>query len=169
VATPSDQELETIQATDAVEVWAGRSDKRTEPVTIDDPYSSADPSLLRVSTDDDDGLADAPLADGWVLDGDPRPRMKVNATSPGGAISSGVWCCQPSQFTFSYDTDEFIHLIEGRVTVVAGRHTHQLGPGSTVMFPKGLTAEWTVHEAVRKVFVLANPPKWRRVARRLRR
>jgi uncharacterized protein len=167
MATPSDQELETTRATEPVVRWPERTDRRIEPFIIDDPFSAADPSPLRVATDDDNGLTDAPLADGWVLDGNPKPRMKVNATSPGGAISSGVWCCEPSRFTFTYDTDEYVHLIAGRVTVVAGRHTHQLGPGSTVMFPKGLTAEWTVHEAVRKVFVLANPPRWRRLARRL--
>lgn len=170
MATPSDQDLQTIERLSAPTDVPGhaRLVRRTEPVTIDDPFAGTDPSPLAVSLDHDDGLTDSPLTDGWVLDGDPRPRMKVNATAPGGAISSGVWCCEPSRFTFIYDMDEFIHLIEGRVTVVAGRHVHQLGPGSTVLFPKGLTTEWTVHESVRKVFVLANPPRWRRLARRAR-
>jgi uncharacterized cupin superfamily protein len=166
VASSSHQDLFAAPPVETPEALHPRLDHRSAPVTIEDPFAAADPSPLAVGTDRADELIDAPLADGWVLDGDPRPRMKVNATSPGGAISSGVWCCEPSRFTFMYDVDEYIHLVEGRVTVVAGRHVHQLGPGSTVLFPKGLSTEWTVHEAVRKVFVIANPPRWRRLARR---
>lgn len=157
---------EFVDVSDATAQSLRRTDRRAEPAVINDPFSSDEPSPALVASDDDDGLLDAPLTAGWVLSGDPRPRMNVTATSPSGAISAGVWCCRPSRFTFIYDTDEYVHLVEGRVTVVAGRHVHQLGPGSTVMFPKGLTTEWTVHEAVRKVFVLANPPRWRRLLRR---
>ena len=68
---------------------------------------------------------------------------------------------------FVYDTDEFVHIISGRVTVVAGTNVHELVPGSTVIFPRGLTTQWTVHEAVHKVFVLRHPPTLRRTIQRL--
>ncbi len=126
------------------------------------------PSPVTVATDADDGLVDAPLAPGWVIDGDPRPRMRITATAPSGAISSGVWCCQPSRFTFIYEVDEYVHIVAGRVTVIADTHVHELSAGSTAMFPRGLRTEWTVHESIHKVFVLANPPRWQRVARRVR-
>lgn len=125
-------------------------------------------SPVHISSDADDELEPAPLADGWVIAGDPKPRMRVTTTSADGAMSAGVWCCEPSKFTFIYDVDEYVHIIKGRVTVVAGEHVHDLQPGSTVLFPQGLVTQWTVHEAVHKVFVLRNPRRWRRVARRLR-
>ncbi len=125
-------------------------------------------SRVTVAADADEGLVDAPLAPGWVIDGDPRPRMRITATAPGGGISSGVWCCLPSRFTFIYDVDEYVHIIAGRVTVIADTHVHELSAGSTAMFPRGMRTEWTVHEAVHKVFVLGSRPRWQRVVRRVR-
>ena len=93
--------------------------------------------------------------------------MRVTTISADGDITSGVWCCEPSKFMFIYDVDEFVHIIKGRVTVVAGANVHELEPGSTALFPKGLSTQWTVHEAVHKVFVLRHPTRWRRAARRL--
>ncbi len=135
---------------------------------ITDLLTVRGPSPVTVAPDADEGLVDAPLAPGWVIEGDPRPRMRITATAPGGAISSGVWCCQPSRFTFVYDVDEYVHIISGRVTVIAGSHIHELSAGSTAMFPRGLRTEWTVHEPIHKVFVLANPPRWVRMVRRVR-
>ncbi len=148
----------------------GRRDVSTTPTSIRPGYrdvATAD-SPIQVSSDTDNGLEPAPLADGWVIAGDPKPRMRVTTTSADGAICTGVWCCEPSKFTFIYDVDEYVHLIKGRVTVMAGEHVHELQPGSTVLFPQGLVTQWTVHEAVHKVFVLCNPPRWRRLARRLK-
>ncbi len=167
----------------------------TEPSTITDPTLIADrstptfrrgresmerPASIRAkhrdsaptnspifaSSDADDDLEPAPLAPGWVLVGDPKPRMRVTNTSADGTTVAGVWCCEPSRFTFVYGTDEFVHIISGRVTVVAGTNVHELVPGSTVLFPRGLTTQWTVHEAVHKVFVLRHPTKLTRTIRR---
>lgn len=146
---------------------AARRHPSQEPTDITAKFVLRGSSPISIATDADDGLSDAPLADGWVLDGDPRPRMKVTSTSPGGGISSGVWCCQPSRFTFIYDSDEYVHIMAGRVTVIADTHVHELSAGSTAVFPRGLRTEWTVHEAIHKVFVLHNPPKWKRLLRRL--
>ena len=153
-----------------VEVVRSRSDANAAPpgTDITSRFAVRGPSPVTVATDADDGLVDAPLAPGWVIDGDPRPRMRITATAPGGAISSGVWCCQPSRFTFIYEVDEYVHIVAGRVTVIADTHVHELSAGSTAMFPRGLRTEWTVHESIHKVFVLANPPRWQRVARRVR-
>ena len=165
----------------------------TEPSTAADPVTSSTPTFRRTneslgrptsirakqrdtvptnspilaSSDAADNLEPAPLAPGWVLVGDPKPRMRVTSTSGDGTTVAGVWCCEPSRFTFVYDTDEFIHIISGRVTVVAGTNVHELVPGSTVLFPRGLTTQWTVHEAVHKVFVLRRPTTLRRTIRRL--
>lgn len=126
------------------------------------------PSPIAFASDTPDAMEDAPLAEGWVLRGDPKPKMLVTSTSKDGRMSSGVWRCEPSQFNFSYVSDEYVHIISGRVTVLADGIVHRLGPGSTAMFPKGLTAQWTVHEPIHKVFVLSNGSRWAQRAKRLR-
>ena len=146
---------------------AARRGPATGPTDITEKFKRRSGSPVGQSSDEDRDLVDAPLADGWVLAGDPRPRMRVTSTSPSGTISSGVWCCEPSRFTFIYDVDEYVHIVSGRVTVMANTHVHELSAGSTAMFPRGLHTEWTVHEAIHKVFVLRNPPKWKRRLRRL--
>ena len=154
----------------AVEIAHLRIDAPVAPPRADitGRFAVRGPSPVIVASDADDGLVDAPLAPGWVIEGDPRPRMCITATAPGGAISSGVWCCQPSRFTFIYDVDEYVHIIAGRVTVIADTHVHELSAGSTAMFPRGLRTEWTVHEPIHKVFVLGSQPRWERVVRRVR-
>ena len=154
----------------AVEVARQWGDASVSPpgTDITDRFAVRGPSPVTVALDADEGLVDAPLPTGWVIDGDPHPRMRITATARGGGISSGVWCCQPSRFTFIYDVDEYVHIIAGRVTVIANTHVHELSAGSTAMFPRGLRTEWTVHEPIHKVFVLGTQPRSTRVFRRVR-
>ena len=157
-------------AVSAVEVARVRSDAPVSPpgTDITDRFTVRGPSPVTVALDADEGLVDAPLPTGWVIDGNPCPRMRITATARGGGISSGVWCCQPSRFTFTYHVDEYVHIISGRVTVIANTHVHELSAGSTAMFPRGLRTEWTVHEPIHKVFVLGNEPRSTRFFRRVR-
>lgn len=160
----------TVSEVTAIEIAHPRIDAPVAPsgADITGRFAVRGLSPVAMATDADDGLVDAPLAPGWVIEGDPRPRMCITATSPGGAISSGVWCCEPSRFTFIYDVDEYVHIIAGRVTVIADTHVHELSAGSTAMFPRGLRTEWNVHEPIHKVFVLGSQPRWERVVRRAR-
>lgn len=67
-----------------------------------------------------------------------------------GVSSWGIWTCEPSSFDWTYADREVCYLLAGKVTVKAGNETVTFGKGDLVMFPKGLSCHWTVHEAVRK-------------------
>jgi len=73
-----------------------------------------------------------------------------------GIVETGVWECTAGTFTASRDGyDEVATILSGTATVVSsGGDTVDLGPGSTLVTPAGWTGTWTVHETMRKVFVL---------------
>ena len=120
---------------------------------------------------DDDRRLDldpAPLAEGWNIRGDAAPTMRFTAMSSDGDMNSGIWNCGPGEFRFEYDFDEFVHIISGGATIRSSDGAVQdVGPGSTVFFPRGLSTVWTVEDHVHKFFVVRNPPRVVRVARRV--
>lgn len=63
-----------------------------------------------------------------------------------------IWTCKPSSFDWSYSDRETCLILEGRVTVRAADHEVTFGAGDLVVFPRGLSCSWTVHEAVRKYY-----------------
>ncbi len=67
-----------------------------------------------------------------------------------GTASWPVWTCPASSFDWSYDETETCLILEGRVTVSWDGGSAGFAKGDLVVFPKGLSCTWTVHEAVRK-------------------
>ncbi len=76
--------------------------------------------------------------------------------SPDGAVEAGVWECTPGTFTaFRDGYDEVAHIVSGKATVVAADgNTCELEAGSTLVTPAGWRGTWTVHESVRKTYVI---------------
>lgn len=118
------------------------------------------PDLIERSIVRDDGLeglSDAPLPASWLIEGDPKPRIKFATFSPEGGLVSGIWTCEPAVFRFDYATfDETIHVLAGYADVQIGNEITKLRPGSTVYFPRGASSVWTVHEPIHKYFVQRN-------------
>ena len=108
----------------------------------------------------DDALIDlspAPLPAAWLIEGDPCPRIKITTCSPDGGLLSGIWTCRVAKFRFDYPTfDETVHIIRGSADVRIGDEVTKLRAGSIAYFPKGASAEWTVHEPIHKYFVQRN-------------
>jgi uncharacterized cupin superfamily protein len=103
------------------------------------------------------GLEPAPLPASWLLEGDPSPRIKIMTCSPEGGLLSGIWTCRAAKFRFDYTTfDETVHIIRGVAEVRIGDEVTHLRAGSIAYFPKGASAEWTVHEPIHKYFVQRN-------------
>lgn len=76
--------------------------------------------------------------------------------SPDGLCEMGVWECSPGTFTaFRDGYDEFAQILFGAATMTTeeGEKT-ELGPGSVFVTPSGWKGTWTVHETVRKVYVI---------------
>jgi uncharacterized cupin superfamily protein len=106
-------------------------------------------------------LDDSPITDdleGWTaVDGKPKATMKtwIQHTSTDGSIISGVWQATPGFYHTSYAAYEFVHLIEGNITITPDGGTAQhYGPGDGFTVDVGFEGVWEITKAVKKHFVI---------------
>jgi uncharacterized protein len=72
-----------------------------------------------------------------------------------GEASAGIWECTPGPSHWTLETNEVIHLVSGRMTVVPdGDEAVLIVAGDVAVFPRGWTGTWTIHETVRKVYAI---------------
>ncbi|MDA8312899.1 MAG: cupin domain-containing protein [Actinomycetota bacterium] len=73
----------------------------------------------------------------------------------GDGAESGIWECTPGPSRWTLETNEFVHVLTGSMTVTAdgGAPVH-IGPGDTALFPRGWTGTWEIHETLRKLYVI---------------
>ncbi len=106
-------------------------------------------------------LALQPIEPSWVKTGTPVARAITLTESPDGLLTTGIWDCTAGTFTWIFQTDEIVHILEGEVTVRDGSTVHELKPGSVCYFPQGLETTWEVRQYVKKTFVLLAPHRSR--------
>ena len=89
-----------------------------------------------------------------VLAGDPRERSRD--VSVHNRLDAGVWDCTPGTFPFRRDGyDEVFCVLSGHATLAFDSGmSFDLRPGSMIVTPSGSTGTWTVHEHVRKAYVM---------------
>ena len=99
-----------------------------------------------------------PINPTWILDGEPRARVRFLSGSKDGRANTYLWDCTPGRFNWHYIFDETLYVLEGLV-LVKDEHgvEHTLRAGDTAFFPAGSSAEWTVKEYVCKVAFLYSP------------
>ena len=103
-------------------------------------------------------LPDIPIEPSWIQEGTPVARGTVLVQSADKLLSSGLWSCTAGKFRWEFGWDEFVHGLEGEVTITEeGGAVHELGPGDPAHFPLGLVSHWHVHEDVRKAFTIRTP------------
>jgi hypothetical protein len=90
------------------------------------------------------------------LTGEIKTRSQVFFNSEEQKITSGTWECEPGRSRWEFTTrGEVIHVLSGRMTVERdGEEAIELTTGSSAVFPVGWCGIWTVHETLRKVFVI---------------
>jgi len=72
-----------------------------------------------------------------------------------GEQEAGVWDPAPGPSYWKLETNEFVHVLSGRMTVTPdGGAPQEVGPGDTAVFPRGWAGTWDIHETIRKVYVL---------------
>jgi len=72
-----------------------------------------------------------------------------------GPASSGVWVCSPGPSFWKLDTNEFVHIIGGSMTVTPeGGESVTLKAGDAMVFPRGWEGTWEIHETLRKLYVI---------------
>ena len=111
--------------------------------------------MIQVASRTTHDLPDMPIEPSWILEGAPRARGRVLVQSADRLVSSGLWECTAGRFQWTFGWDEFVHILEGEVTISQpGGMTVTLKPGDTAHFPLGLKTEWHVPSYVRKVFTV---------------
>lgn len=103
-------------------------------------------------------MAPVPVEPSWIKSGTPNFRLLETARSPDGRVISGVWACDgPTTFEWTFDGDETVHLLEGRVDVEYQGRRFTLLPGQEAVFHTGTRAVWHVPSHVKKAYTLHKP------------
>ncbi len=86
-------------------------------------------------------------------------RSAVKFKSADGKVISGVWECEPGASRWEFDArGELVTVLSGRMTVQEdGGEPAEVSAGFTAYFPLGWRGVWTVHETLRKVYVVYKP------------
>ena len=67
----------------------------------------------------------------------------------------GVWECTPGPSYWKLETNEFVQIVAGRMTVTPeGGDPLEVGAGNTAVFPRGWAGTWQIHETIRKIYVI---------------
>jgi uncharacterized cupin superfamily protein len=92
-----------------------------------------------------------PLPPEKALGGRPHAGL-VTVPAPAG-LSAGIWEHGVGVST-DVEVDELFVVLSGRATIeVEGGPALEVGPGDLCLLETGARTRWTVHEALRKVFV----------------
>ncbi|CAL9616917.1 hypothetical protein SUDANB6_05771 [Streptomyces sp. enrichment culture] len=97
----------------------------------------------------------APLA-ATPLGGSTQTRDRRILTSDDGRIAGGTGRCEPGGSAWDLtDRGEILHAPSGRTTCEKKDGTAaEADPGTTAVSPIGRREAWTIHETLRKVFVI---------------
>ena len=108
--------------------------------------------MVRAAALPDDQLSPDPLDPDLVVGGDPQVRTSELVEDESVAV--GIWQHSPG-VSSDVEADEVFVVLSGRATIeVAGGPTLQVGPGDVGMLAAGSHTVWTVHETLRKVYVV---------------
>jgi uncharacterized cupin superfamily protein len=93
-----------------------------------------------------------------------RPDQAVTSDAPllgrdAGDVEIGVWECTPGSFDGTTgDFDESMLMVSGRVTIEHEAGEYDIAPGTLWTTPRQWPCRWTVHDTVRKLYVIDHRP-----------
>lgn len=108
--------------------------------------------MIHAAARPDTDLDESPLDLAQVVSGDPV--VRVAEIHDAADLAIGVW---PHSVGVSTDVevDEVFVVLSGRATIeVEDGPTLEVGPGDIGLYPAGTRTRWTVHETLRKVYVV---------------
>jgi uncharacterized protein len=101
--------------------------------------------------------ASAELADWGPLEEATGARMQTSGLTlwHDGDQEAGVWECTPGPSYWALETNEFVQILTGSMTVTPdGGEPQKIGAGDVAVFPRGWSGSWEIHETIRKVYVI---------------
>ena len=92
--------------------------------------------------------------EGWtIVKGEPTMKTWVLHTSNDGSMISGIWTATQGTYHATYSEYEFVHLIEGRITITPDdEEPINVGPGDAFVVEAGFKGTWEILESVIKHF-----------------
>jgi uncharacterized cupin superfamily protein len=93
-----------------------------------------------------------PVAPGQVVSGDPR--VGAAGITAADGVEVGVWAHTVGVST-DVEADEVFVVLSGRARIDLEDGTAlEVGPGDVGILPPGARTRWTIHEDLRKVYVI---------------
>lgn len=90
-----------------------------------------------------------------MLEGSSRTSGVLLTRQPDGRAESGIWICTPGKWFCHVTSDEYCHFLDGRCTYVhENGEVIEIEPDTCSFFPKDWKGVCTVHETVRKVYMI---------------
>ncbi|MCA0329759.1 MAG: cupin domain-containing protein [Actinobacteria bacterium] len=113
---------------------------------------TAEARVVRAASLPDADLEAAPLDPSQVVAGDPE--VRVLALHDADDLGVGVWQHSAGSST-DVEADEVFVVLSGRATIeVDGGPVLEVGPGDIGLLPAGASTRWTIHEDLRKVYIV---------------
>lgn len=94
--------------------------------------------------------------DWWTpVEGKPTMKTWLENLTDDGKFLTGYWEATPGSYRVAYIGDEFIHLYEGKVTLLEdGKDPVTFVAGDTFQIPDGWKGVWQTDETIRKHFAI---------------
>ncbi|UCB44621.1 MAG: cupin domain-containing protein [Spirochaetota bacterium] len=69
--------------------------------------------------------------------------------------SIGIWDCDPVEYKWDYEYDEYIYMLKGEVTInEIGGDKHKLCAGDFAYFPRGTKNIWNIEKPIRNIYII---------------
>ncbi|MGD9954911.1 MAG: cupin domain-containing protein [Candidatus Nanopelagicales bacterium] len=108
--------------------------------------------VVRASALADSELEESPLAPEQVVSG--APEVRALALHDADDLAIGVWQHSVGVST-DVEADEVFVVLSGRASIeVDGGPVLEVGPGDVGLLPAGARTRWTIHEPLRKIYVV---------------
>nr|WP_232831675.1 cupin domain-containing protein [Pseudogemmobacter bohemicus] len=90
-----------------------------------------------------------------MVEGESHVSGRVLFRNADGSSECGMWICTPGKWVCHVTSDEFCHFLEGRCTYVhESGDVIEITPDTAAFFPKDWKGVCTVHETIRKVYMI---------------
>ena len=96
-------------------------------------------------------LEPAPIHPDWIHEGQPEARNRVVSQSGDRTAHTFLWECTAGSFTWRYDADETLYVLEGEAVLYEGDQERRIGPGDLVFFADGARVKWRIDKYIRKI------------------
>jgi uncharacterized cupin superfamily protein len=90
-----------------------------------------------------------------MIEGASHTSGRVIHKGPDGQSECGLWICTPGKWICHVTRDEFCHFLEGRCTYVhESGEVIEIVPDTAAFFPQDWKGTCTVHETIKKVYMI---------------